>query len=49
MAELILAALVAGRARVSCAEMGHPRLIAGLVLYALFAHETIIGVTPFRV
>jgi hypothetical protein len=50
MTEPTLAALIAGRARVSLAEIGYPRLIAGLVLYAVFylAHEAVVGAVPFR-
>jgi len=44
------AALFAGRARVSLAEIGYLRLAAGIVLYAVFflTHETVVGATPFH-
>lgn len=35
----------------SLREIGYGRLVAGLILYAVFflAHEAVIGVTPFHV
>lgn len=45
---LPFAAIVAGRARTSLADIGYRRLAAGLVLYTVFlvAHEYVIGVSP---
>ncbi len=44
-----LAALIAGRTRVTWAEIGWWRIALGLALYAvlLWAHEPVIGVTAF--
>lgn len=48
---LPFAALITGRASLTLREIGYGRLVAGLILYAVFflAHEAVIGVTPFHV